>query len=89
MGNESSKSRTKHMDVQLKFCGEVLKQGLLKVEYVPTAENIADIFTKPLPAPRFRMLRDKLVSDVQVFIDNGASVTAKLLVTLKRLDTSW
>ena len=56
MGNESSKLRTKHMDVRLKFCGEVMKQGLLKVEYVPTAENIADIFTKPLPAPRFRML---------------------------------
>ena len=69
--------------------GEVLKQRLLKDEYVPTAENIVDIFTKPLPAPRFRMLRDKLVSEVQVFINNGASVTAKLLVALSRLDTSW
>ena len=88
MGNESSKSRTKHMDVRLKFCGEVLKQGLLKIKYVPTAANIADIFTKPLPSPRFRLLRDELVSDVRVFINNGASAMSKLLVTLKRFDTS-
>lgn len=76
------------MDLRLKFCGEVLKQGLLKIKYVPTAANIADIFTKPLPSPRFRLLRDELVSDVRVFINNGASAMSKLLVTLKRFDTS-
>ena len=64
-----------------KICEEVLKQGLLKIKYVPTAANIADIFTKPLPSPRFRLLRDELVSDVQVFINNGASAMSKLLVT--------
>ena len=87
MGNETSKSRTKHMDVRLKFCGEVLKHGLLQNEYVPAADNIADIFTKPLPAPRFRLLRDELVSDIQVFINNCSSAMAKLLVMLKQLDT--
>ena len=76
------------MDKRLKFCGEVLKRGLFQIKYVPTAENIADIFTKPLPAPRFRTLRDELVSDVQVFLSNGSTVTAKLLFKLKRLDMS-
>ena len=61
IGNDSSKSRTKHIDIRLKFCGEVLSANKLKINYVPTAENIADIFTKPLPAPRFRELRDKIV----------------------------
>ena len=61
IGNDSSKSRTKHIDIRLKFCGEVLAANKLIIKYVPTAENIADIFTKPLPAPRFRELRDKIV----------------------------
>ena len=50
IGNDSSKSRTKHIDVRLKFCGEVVRGELLKIQYAPTAQNIADLFTKPLPA---------------------------------------
>ena len=61
IGNDSAKSRTKHIDIRLKFCGEVLSANKLIIKYVPTAENIADIFTKPLPAPRFRELWDKIV----------------------------
>ena len=56
IGNDSSKSRTKHIDVRLKFCGEVVRGELLKIQYVPTAQNIADLFTKPLPAAHFRTL---------------------------------
>jgi len=83
--NDSTKSRTKHIDVRLKFCGEVLRAGLLTVKYVPTATNIADLFTKPLPAARFRMLRDRMVKDVQVFIQNGSKATAKLLATMESM----
>ena len=57
IGNDSSKSRTKHIDIHLKFCREVVAAGKLNIKYVQTADNIADIFTKPLPAPRFRELR--------------------------------
>ena len=67
---------------------DVSKRGLLENEYVPTADNITDMFTKRLQAPRFRLLQDKLVSDLQVFITNGSSFTAKLLFKLKRLDMS-
>ena len=45
--NDSTKSRTKHIDVRLKFCGEVLRAGILTVKYVPIATNIVDIYTKP------------------------------------------
>ena len=50
--------------------------------------NIADIFTKPLPATQFRTLREKMVSDLQVFIMNGAVATAKLLLIAKGFDNS-
>ena len=79
VGNKSSKSQTKHIDVRLKFCVEVVRDGLLTIQYVPSAENIADIFTKPLPTVRFRELRSKLVRDVQPLIILGAEHTAQLL----------
>ena len=71
VGNDSVKSRTKHLDVRLKFCGEVVKEGLVKIKYVSTINNIADIFTicLPLPSPRFRLLQDALVTD-QRFLNN-------------------
>ena len=54
--NSSSNMEYSHYHVQ------VLKHGLLQIKYVPTAENSADIFNKPLPAPSFRLLQDELVS---------------------------
>ena len=50
--------------------------------------NFADIFMKPLPIMHFRMLRDKMVSDLQVFIANGAVATAKLLLIIS-IQKGW
>ena len=85
IGNDSAKSRTKHLDVRFKFCGEVVRAGLLQIKYVKTEHNIADIFTKPLAAPRFRLLRDKLVKDLKLFINNSAKDCAKLLSTISNI----
>ena len=77
-----SKSPTKHIDVGLKFCGKVIRGELLRIKYVPTAQNIVDIFTKPLPASRFRNLRESFIEDVQIFLDNSETAMAKLLSTM-------
>ena len=40
---------TKHMDVKIKFCGEVLaKKNKILLKYVPSKFNFVDLFTKPL-----------------------------------------
>ena len=44
------KSRTKHIDIRLKFCWEVITANKLKIKYVRTADNLADIFTNRLQA---------------------------------------
>ena len=45
-----TRARTKHIDVQIKFCGEVYKTGKIQIRYTNTEANTAKIFTKPLPA---------------------------------------
>lgn len=38
--------RTKHIDIQYHFVREAYKEGLVKLNYIPTEEQIADILTK-------------------------------------------
>ena len=47
-------ARTKHIDVQYHFVREAVEDGKMSVVYIPTDDNPADIFTKPLAKPKFR-----------------------------------
>ena len=42
-------SKVKHIDIRHHYIRELLQSGVIAVEQVPTADNLADIFTKPLP----------------------------------------
>ena len=46
-------SRTKHIDLRYHFIREAVEEGKIKMEYVPTTENVVHIFTKALPRPKF------------------------------------
>ena len=50
----------KHINVRYHFICEALENKLLGIKYVPTDENIADIFTKPLYRPLFEKFRGML-----------------------------
>jgi hypothetical protein len=39
--------RSKHIDIKYHFIRSVIQAGIVSLKYVPTEENIADIFTKP------------------------------------------
>ena len=39
---------------------DMVEKGTIRLQYVPTEEQIADIFTKPLTAVKFVYFRDKL-----------------------------
>ncbi|KAM0001405.1 putative RNA-directed DNA polymerase [Helianthus debilis subsp. tardiflorus] len=58
--NPVFKARTKHVEVDFHFVREKVAQGKLKVQFINTNDQIADIFTKPLPSQRFLLLRSKL-----------------------------
>jgi hypothetical protein len=49
--------RTKHMDVRFFFVRDAQQEGKIDVVYIETELQLADILTKALPTPRFKMLR--------------------------------
>ena len=53
---------TKHVDVKYHFITETLESGQVKLVWVPTAQQQADIFTKPLGAQPFLKLRAELMT---------------------------
>jgi hypothetical protein len=43
----------KHVDIDYHMVRDMVNLGQLSYYYLPTHENIADIFTKALPQPAF------------------------------------
>ena len=58
--NPQYHSRTKHMSIQRQWQGEVQDAGSIALKYIPTIEQIADGFTKPLARDRFEWFRKGL-----------------------------
>ena len=53
-------SKTKHIPIKYHYLREQVYQKAVKLEYIDTKEQIADIFTKPLPKEAFERLRQKM-----------------------------
>ena len=58
--NPEFHQRTKHVDVKFHFIRDQQEKGDIDVSYVETENQLADIFTKPLPEPRFVKLRREI-----------------------------
>jgi transposase InsO family protein len=54
--------RTKHVDVKYHFVTEAVERGVIKLRWVPTTQQQADVFTKALAAPVFELLRRQLMT---------------------------
>lgn len=52
--------RLKHVDVRWHFVRNEIQRGVIKLVYVPTDLQVADIMTKALPGPQFGKLRGLL-----------------------------
>ncbi|XP_078437652.1 uncharacterized protein LOC144708275 [Wolffia australiana] len=58
--NPVQHDRTKHMAINRHYLSENIDRGIIRPEYIPSVDQKADIFTKPLPDPRFQQLVSKL-----------------------------
>ncbi len=54
--NSIVNNRSKHIDITYHFNREKVESGEVDLKYCPTKEMIADVMTKPLPAPQHREL---------------------------------
>lgn len=52
--------KTKHIEVKYFLVRELQEKGDVDVSYVDTTNQLADIFTKPLPGPKFENLRSRI-----------------------------
>ena len=52
--------KTKHIPIKYHFLREQVLEQKVKLEYVPSKEQVVDIFTKPLPRETFEYLRQKM-----------------------------
>jgi hypothetical protein len=58
--NPVEHQRTKHIELHMHFIRQLIQDGVIALEYIPTTGQIADIFTKPFASPRFLQLRTML-----------------------------
>jgi hypothetical protein len=55
--NSSDTARTKHIDVAFHFLRDSVARKLIRMVYIPTDDNPADLFTKALASPKFSRFR--------------------------------
>jgi hypothetical protein len=63
--NHTTSQRTKHVDTRYHFVRNYIEDGIIKVSFVRSEENEADIFTKNVTSDLFLKHRDKILSTVK------------------------
>ncbi|GKE60948.1 hypothetical protein Tco_1511315 [Tanacetum coccineum] len=70
LNNPILHSRTKHIDIRYHFISDHILKGDVELYFIPTQYQLADIFTKPLDEPTFKILIVELeltINPTQVF----------------------
>ncbi|KAH9331958.1 hypothetical protein KI387_004066, partial [Taxus chinensis] len=58
--NPVEHQQTKHIEIHIHFISQHIQDGVLCLEYIPTQQQVADIFTKPFASPRYLELHGML-----------------------------
>ena len=58
--NPVQRERTKHARVARHYIKQSIEEGFIIPLYIPSLEQVADIFTKGIPGPQFQALVSKL-----------------------------
>lgn len=58
VNNQKFSNRTKHIDTKFHFVQNQVSNGSIRLKYVSTEENVADMMTKPLGSIRMKKLRE-------------------------------
>jgi hypothetical protein len=69
--NESAQIPAKHIDLRLKYIQEKLVRGEVELIYIPSADNLADICTKPLGIDSHTRLTSRLLRSLPSIDSRG------------------
>lgn len=58
--NPKDHRKTKHIDIKIHFVRDLINSGKIEINYCPSENMVADIFTKPLSFSKFVNLRKML-----------------------------
>jgi hypothetical protein len=58
--NTKDHGKVKHIDIRHHYIRELVKSGSIMFEQIPSADNLADLFTKPLARDNHHRLLKKL-----------------------------
>jgi histone deacetylase 1/2 len=64
-------ARTKHIEIDFHFVRERVAQRMLQIRFISSKDQLADIFTKPLPLPLFEACKRNLNIHGIVEIEGG------------------
>ena len=64
--NDNLHHKTKHIDIKHHFIRDEIKNKRMRMEWVPTHLQLADIMTKPLKKLQYERLRDKLMYGIEI-----------------------
>ena len=59
---QGNHKRVKHLDLKIHFVRQAVEAGTVVLQYIPTNDQLADMFTKALPKQRFEVLRNKIMN---------------------------
>ena len=59
--NPIQHQRSKHIDIRYHFVREMIKDDIMILQYVPTDENIADMFTKHIHSPKLKKFKSLIM----------------------------
>ncbi|KAK1373221.1 hypothetical protein POM88_029414 [Heracleum sosnowskyi] len=76
-GNPVQHSLTKLISIRYHFIREQVLEGTIELHFVPTDQQLADIFTKPLPEATFNKLDFLASSPLKYALTEPASVSFK------------
>ena len=62
--NSNTHAASKHIDLRMKFNEEKVAKKAVKLLYVASENNVADVFTKPLKKIKFTKFRDMMLVEV-------------------------
>jgi len=89
--NPAQEHRSKHIDVNFHYIRECVENEKVKLTYVPTNDQVADIMTKNLPYQKFVVFRMKMgliLDDSQISLSNQVSTTFAKYIKSKELEKS-